>query len=52
MTKADIKHLRAGRRDALIAQGALIDAYRATRSRSIPSGKVYRRKGKYAGGWS
>lgn len=46
-TKSDIKALRAGRREALKADGALMDAYRSTRSRVVPSGKVYRRKPKY-----
>lgn len=47
MNKADIKYLRAGRRNALLAAGALTDAYKATRSRTIPSGKVYKRKAKH-----
>lgn len=46
-TKADIKALRAGRRAALVEAGALMDAYRSTRSRVVPSGKTYRRKSKY-----
>jgi hypothetical protein len=46
-SKADIKAIRAGRRATLKADGALIDAYRATRSRTIPSGKVYKRSGKH-----
>jgi len=51
MNRQDIKALRAGRREALKAEGALIDAYRSTRSRVVPSGKTYRRKAKH-GGWS
>jgi hypothetical protein len=49
--KSDIKLLRAARRDRLVAAGAVMDAYKSTRSRTIPSGKVYRRKSKH-GGWS
>lgn len=47
VSRADIKSLRAGRREALIAQGALIDAYKVTRGRRIPSGKVYARRPKH-----
>lgn len=51
MNKSDLKALRAGRRKALIAQGALTDAYKSTRSRVIPSGKRYTRKPKH-GQWT
>ena len=51
MNKSDIKALRAGRRNRLIEAGALTDAYKSTRSRSIPSGKRYVRKSKY-GAWT
>lgn len=51
MNASDLKMLRAARRDRLVAAGALVDAYKFTRSRSIPSGKRYVRKSKH-GGWS
>lgn len=51
MNKSDMKLLRAARRDRLVTAGALVDAYKATTSRTIPSGKVYRRKSKN-GGWT
>jgi hypothetical protein len=51
VNKSDMKMLRAARRDALIAAGALTDAYRATTSRTIPSKKRYTRRPKH-GGWS
>lgn len=51
MNKSDMKLLRAARRDRLVAAGALVDAYKSTRSRTIPSGKVYKRKSR-TGGWS
>jgi hypothetical protein len=47
MNKSDMKMLRAARRDRLVAAGALVDAYKSTTSRTIPSGKVYRRKPKH-----
>lgn len=47
MNRSDIKLIRANRRAALIAAGSLIDAYRATTSRTIPSGKRYVRKPKH-----
>lgn len=46
--KSDIKLIRANRRAALIAAGSLVDAYKSTTSRTIPSGKVYKRKSKHA----
>jgi hypothetical protein len=51
MNPSDIKLIRAGRRARLVAAGAVTDAYKATRSRTIPSGKVYRRKPR-TGSWS
>lgn len=47
VNKADIKALRAARRNHLIAEGALVDAYKSTRSRSIPSAKRYKRTSKH-----
>lgn len=51
MNRTDRKLLRAVRRDALVAAGALIDSRRATHTRVVPSGKTYKRKPKH-GGWS
>lgn len=47
MNKDDIKALRAGRRNALKAAGALADSRKVTRTKVIPSGKRYRRKDKH-----
>jgi hypothetical protein len=49
MNTADLRLLRAARRDALIAAGAVNDARRATRTRVVPSGKTYRRNPKHQG---
>lgn len=51
MKTSDLKLLRAARRDRLVAAGAVMDAYKSTRSRVIPSGKVYKRKPR-TGGWT
>jgi hypothetical protein len=47
MKASDMKLIRANRRAALIAAGSLIDAYRSTTSRTIPSGRVYKRRTKH-----
>lgn len=51
MNRADIKARRAGRRNALIAEGALIDARRSMATRVKPSAKRYARKPR-TGAWS